>query len=92
MSTITHKNYAFQAGYLINEIMKLVDKHESSYDFVESFYKEHEDQWISEGYLQEKAEKVERSPELWLCGLDNENFDKLLELIGWDWNFIGEAN
>jgi len=87
---IVFKNYSFDEGYIVNELKKLMQQYESTEAFVDYFYKLDGDDWIADSYIGEKSSLLNREPYYWVCGLDSENLEVLLGLMGWVWDSVAE--
>ena len=88
---IVFKNYSFDEGYIVNELKKLMQQYESTKAFVDYFYKLDGDDWIADSYIREKSSLHDREPYYWVCGLDSENLEVLLGLMGWVWDGVAHS-
>jgi hypothetical protein len=85
---IVFKNYSYDEGYIVNELKKLMQEHESTEAFIEFFYKLDGADWIADSYINEKSSLLDKEPYFWIRGLDNENLEILLGLMGWKWDAV----
>ncbi len=85
---IVFKNYSFDEGYIVNELKKLMQEYESTEAFIEFFYKLDGADWIADSYINEKSSLLDKEPYFWIRGLDNENLEILLGLMGWKWDAV----
>ena len=85
---IVFKNYSYDAGYLVIELKKLMREYESTKAFIEFFYKLDGADWIADSYINEKSSLLDKEPYFWIRGLDNENLEILLGLMGWKWDAV----
>ena len=88
---IVFKNYSYDEGYIVNELKKLMQEYESTEAFIEFFYKLDGDDWIADSYINEKSSLLDKEPYFWIRGLDNENLEILLGLMGWKWMLLFAA-